>query len=141
MNQSSRATRVAAAGVATALVAALAAAAVPTAARAGSVEIITNPPGARCAVVQEGRTQHVIASTPATVKILTFTEGLRVTCTTPGLNAVTFELGEPDRRRRSLNGDDRGTLRSKQRRRFAALRSIDRIQLDFATGRAVASRH
>lgn len=100
------------------------------AAQAGTVEIVTNPPGASCVVRQEAQTQHVIERTPATVKILTFTEGIRVTCRAAGLPTAVFELGDPDTRRRSINGDDLDQSRSRQRRRFAALRRLRRIELD-----------
>lgn len=108
-------------------------------AQAGKVEIITNPAGASCVVRQEGQNLHTV-QTPATVKILTFTEGIRVTCRVAGAAPVVFELGAPDKRRRSINGDDLDQSRSRQRRRFAALRRLKKIEFDFSQNKARAVR-
>lgn len=118
-----------------AAVAAAGALAAPSHAQAGRVEIVTNTPGASCVIRQNGQNTRTVQSTPARVKILTRAEGLRVTCRLAGVGSATYELGKPDSRRLSINGDDFES-RSAQRRRFARLRRLQRIELDLITNQA-----
>lgn len=117
-----------------AALATLGAAATPSLAHAGRVEIVTNPAGASCVIRQNGQNLRTV-QTPARVKILTFTEGLRVTCRKAGVGEAVYELGKPDERRFSINGDDFES-RSAQRRRFARLRRLQRIEIDLITKQA-----
>lgn len=126
---------------AAALTSAAATSAAPTAARAGEVEVVTNPPGAACIVRQRGATTQTIKSTPATIKILTFADGLRVTCTKAGLGSTVFEIGEPDAAYRGQNDLDDGFFdRIRQRRRNVALRRLKKIELDFVKTQVDAAR-
>lgn len=116
--------------------ASLGALAAPGAAQAGRVEITTNPPGASCVLRQNGQNLRSF-TTPARVKILTRAEGLRVTCRLAGAGVAVYEIGKPDTRRLSINGGDFES-RSAQRRRFARLRRLQRINIDLIGKRARA---
>lgn len=110
----------------------LSALAAPTTAQAKRIEIVTNPPGAACIVRQQGGTTATVKSTPGTIKLLTFADGVRVTCTKGGLGTVVFELGDPDATFRGQNDFDDGFFdRVRQRRRNVALRRLKKIELDF----------
>lgn len=110
----------------------LAALAAPGAAQAGKVEIVTNPPGASCVVRQQNTDRIVIKSTPAVIDVLTFADGIRVTCRKGGLGVAVYELGEPDATFRGQNDFDDGFFaRTRQRRRNVALRRLKKIELDF----------